>query len=86
MHKTTSRRLFSLLLPLSLILPLLATGTAGAADAPPPKPAAAAPAQAAPPAPAKRTTKLGQCSADAKKKGLKGADRKKFVSECTKAS
>lgn len=51
---------------------------AAAADSPPPPPAK--------PPVAKVTTKLGQCSSEAKKKGLKGAERKKFVSECAKSS
>jgi hypothetical protein len=29
-----------------------------------------------------RSTKLGQCSKDAKEKGLKGDERKAFVSQC----
>jgi predicted outer membrane protein len=69
-----------------MLKPLLAAAAliaapliAAAADSPPPP--------AKPPAAAKATTtKLGQCSSEAKKKGLKGAERKKFVSECAKSS
>jgi psiF repeat-containing protein len=67
-----------------MLKPLLAAAAliaapliAAAADSPPPP--------AKPPA-VKATTKLGQCSSEAKKKGLKGAERKKFVSECAKSS
>lgn len=34
--------------------------------------------------PAKPTSKLGACSKEAAEKGLKGDDRKKYLSECNK--
>ncbi|HUN90625.1 MAG TPA: PsiF family protein [Burkholderiaceae bacterium] len=65
----------------SLVAALLATPlcAAAASSTAPDAPVATKPAGAKP------TTKLGQCSAEAKKKGLKGAERKKFVSDCAKA-
>jgi phosphate-selective porin len=72
---------------------LLLMSTAFAQTSPPP--AAAAPAATAAPAetaaPAKkaqkpRTAASLQCSKDADAKGIKGKERKKFMSECKKAA
>lgn len=57
----------------SLIVPLLAVGAyAFAAEAPGGNKA--------------QTTRMSQCSADAKEKGLKGDARKDFMSQCLRSS
>jgi hypothetical protein len=59
------------------------TGTAPAPAKVAPAPAKAAPA-AATVAPTTQQDKMKACNKDAKEKALKGADRKKFMSDCLK--
>ena len=73
------------LLPLLAAAMIIAPLASRAADTPAPSPPPASAAPAAKPAAAKPTTKLGQCSSEARKKGLKGDERKKFISQCTKS-